>query len=180
MAVTFVNWHRQIAELSASTQRSPHKQRNSMAHLRQDLSYTFRRLSKTPGLVLAIVVSIGLGIAANTTIFSMVSRFVLTPPPVGNPGTLLALHITERSQCCNNFPWPLYTDLRDQSKSFSGLSAYYELLPASIGGNGEPERLWGQAATANYFDVAQLRMALGRGFLPGEEHQQVIVLGYRV
>ena len=151
-----------------------------MAQLRQDLFYAFRRLSKTPSLVLAIVISIGLGIAANATIFSMVSRFVLKPPPVGNPDTLLSLHITERNECCNNFPWPLYTDLRDQSKSFSGMTAYDELLPASISGNGEPERIWGQAATANYFDVAQLRMALGRGFLSTEEHAQVIVLGYRL
>ncbi len=151
-----------------------------MAQLRQDLSYTFRRLSKTPGLVLAVVFSIGLGIAANSTIFSMVSRFVLTPPPVGDPGTLLSLKTTDKNECCSNFPWPVYTDLRDQAKSFSGLAAYDELLPASIGGKGEPERLWGQAATANYFDVAQMRMALGRGFLPREERRQVIVLGYRV
>jgi predicted permease len=151
-----------------------------MVHLRQNLSYTLRRLSKTPGFVLTVVISIGLGIAANATIFSMVSRFVLTPPPVGDPNTLLSLHTTEKNQCCNNFSWPLYTDLRDHSRSFSGVSAYYELLPASIGGNGEPERIWGQAATANYFDVAQLRMTLGRGFLPGEERQQVIVLGYRL
>jgi predicted permease len=151
-----------------------------MAQLRQDLSYTFRRLSKTPGLVLAVVISIGLGIAANSTIFSMVSRFVLTPPPVGDPGTLLSLHTTDNNECCNNFSWPLYTDLRDKSTSFSGLSAYYALLPASISGNGEPERIWGQAATANYFDVAQLRMTLGRGFVSSEEHQQVVVLGYRL
>src|ERR1700729_767646 len=148
----------------------------TMAQLRQDLSYTLRRLSKTPGLVLAVVFSIGLGIAANSTIFSMVSRFVLTPPPVGDPGTLLSLKTTDKNECCSNFPWPLYTDLRDQAKSFSGLAAYDELLPASIGGNGEPTRLGGKAATANYFDVAQLRMALGRGFLPSEERQQVIVL----
>ncbi|WP_158748071.1 ABC transporter permease [Acidobacterium sp. S8] len=151
-----------------------------MANLRQDLFYTFRRLYRSPGLVLAVVLSIGLGIAANSTIFSMVSHFVLTPPPVGDPSTLLSLKTTDKNECCNNFPWPLYTDLRDQAKSFSGLAAYYELLPASIGGKGEPERLWGQAATANYFDVAQLRMALGRGFLPSEEHAQVIVLGYRL
>ena len=152
-----------------------------MAHLRQDLSYTFRRLSRTPGLVLAIVISIGLGIAANTTIFSMVSRFVLKPPPVGDPSTLIAVHTThDGDRCCNNFPWPLYTDVRDQAKSFSGLAAYYELLAASIGGNGEPERIWGQAATANYFDVAQLRMALGRGFLSNEENAQVIVLSHRL
>jgi predicted permease len=151
-----------------------------MAQLRQDLSYTFRRLSKTPGLVVAVVFSIGLGLAANSTIFSMVSRFVLTPPPVGDPNTLLSLKTTDKNECCSNFPWPVYTDLRDQAKSFSGLAAYDELLPASIGGNGEPARLWGQAATANYFDVAQLRMALGRGFLPSEERQQVIVIGYRL
>src|SRR5277367_3726796 len=107
----------------------------TMAQLRQDLSYTIRRLSKTPGLVVAVVFPIGLGIAANSTIFSMVSRFVLTPPPVGDPGTLIALHTThDGEQCCNNFSWPLYVDVRDQSKSFSGLAAYYELLPASIGG----------------------------------------------
>ncbi|HYK36669.1 ABC transporter permease [Alloacidobacterium sp.] len=151
-----------------------------MAHLWQELFYTFRRLSRTPGLALAVIISIGLGIAANATIFSMVSRFVLKPPPVRDPGTLLSLHITDNNQCCNTFSWPLYTDLRDQSKSFSGLLAYFWLLPASIGGKGEPERIWGQAATANYFDVTQLRMTLGRGFLQSEERQQVIVLGYRL
>ncbi|MES2222953.1 MAG: ABC transporter permease [Acidobacteriota bacterium] len=152
-----------------------------MATLYQDLSYSIRRLSKTPSFVLAVVLAIALGIAANSTIFSMVSRFVLRPAPVGNPGTLLSLHTThDGDQCCNNFSWPLYNDVREQAHSFSGVAAYYELLPASIGGRGEPERIWGQAATANYFDVAQLHMRLGRGFVPGEEHAQVIVLSERV
>lgn len=152
-----------------------------MAQLRQDLSYTFRRFSRIPGLVLAIIISIGLGIAANATIFSMVSRFVLTPPPVGDPSTLLTLRtIHDGDQCCNSFSWPLYNDVRDHSKSFSSVAAYFELVPASIGGKGEPERTWGQAATTNYFDATQLHMALGRGFLAGEEHSQVIVLGYRL
>jgi predicted permease len=74
----------------------------------------------------------------------------------------------------------VYTDVRDQAHSFSGVAAYYELLPASIGGTGEPERVWGQSATSNFFDVAQLRMHLGRGFLPSEEQQPVIVLSYRL
>jgi predicted permease len=152
-----------------------------MAALRQDLAYTFRRLSKSPGFALVVVISIGLGIAANATIFSMVSRFVLRPAPVGAPATLMSLHITENNgQGINQFSWPVYTDVRDQTKSFSGLAAYYELLPASIGGNGEPERVWGQSATANYFDVAQIHMPLGRGFLPSEEKDSVIVLGYRL
>jgi putative ABC transport system permease protein len=148
---------------------------------RRDLIYVVRRLSKSPGLVLAVVVSIGLGIAANATIFSMVSKFVLSRAPVGDPATLMSLHTThDGDACCNEFPWPVYTDVRDQAKSFSGLAAYYELVPASIGGHGEPERVWGQATTSNYFDVAQLRMALGRGFAAEEERLPVIVLGYRL
>jgi hypothetical protein len=54
----------------------------------------------------------------------------------------MALHTTQGSgQCCNNFSWPLYRDLRDQAKSFAGVAAYYDLLPAAIGGSGEPERV---------------------------------------
>jgi predicted permease len=146
----------------------------------QEMRQTMRRLSKSPGFVLAVVVSIGLGIAANATIFSMVSRFVLSPAPVGDPNTLVALHTTTRGECCNHFSWPLFSDLREQAKSFSGVAAYHDLLPASIGGNGEPERVWGQAVTANYFDVAQLGMTLGRGFASDEEKLPVIVLGHRL
>src|SRR5271170_4402158 len=149
-----------------------------MPALRQDLTYSVRRLSRSPGLVAAVILSIGLGIAANSTIFSMVSRFVLRPAPVGEPGTLMALHTTQSSECCNHFTWPLFSDLLEQSKSFSGLAAYFELIPASIGGTGDPERVWGQSTTANFFDVAQLRMTLGRGFIRGEERLPVIVLGY--
>jgi predicted permease len=150
-----------------------------MAELRQNLTYSIRRFSKSPGLVFAVVLSIALGIAANSTIFSMISRFVLRPAPVGDPSTLMAIHTThDGDQCCNSFSWPLYQDVRDQAHSFSGVTAYYELLPASISGNGEPERVWGQSATANFFDVSQIRMTLGRGFLSTEEHQPVIVLSH--
>ena len=152
-----------------------------MAAWRRDLAYTFRRLSQSPGIVLAVIVSIGLGIAANSTIFSMVSRFVLRPAPVGHPSTLMSLHLThDGEECCNHFSWPLYADVRDQAKSFSSVAAYYELVPASIGGKGEPERVWGQAATSNFFDVAQLRMTLGRGFASDEERLPVIVLSQRL
>ena len=152
-----------------------------MKILQQDLAYTFRRLSRSPGFALAVIVSIGLGIAANGTIFSMVSRFVLRPAPVGDPSSLLTLHtLHDGDRCCNSFPEPVFKDVRDQAKSFSGVAAYNELVPASIGGNGEPERVWGQAASANFFDVLQIPMTLGRGFLKEEEQQQVIVLSHRL
>jgi predicted permease len=152
-----------------------------MSILQQDLAYTFRRLSRSPGFALAVIVSIGLGIAANATIFSMVSRFVLRPAPVGDPSSLLTLHtLHDGDRCCNNFPEPVFKDVRDQAKSFSGVVAYNELVPASIGGSGEPERVWGQAASANFFEVLQIPMTLGRGFLQEEEQHQVIVLSHRL
>lgn len=152
-----------------------------MSILQQDFAYTFRRLSRSPGFALAVIVSIGLGIAANATIFSMVSRFVLRPAPVGDPSSLLTLHtLHDGDRCCNNFPEPVFKDVHDQAKSFSGVAAYNELVPASIGGSGEPERVWGQAASANFFDVLQIPMTLGRGFLQEEEQQQVIVLSHRL
>jgi len=142
------------------------------------LIYAFRRLLKAPGFALAAIVSIALGIGANSTIFSMVSRFVLRPAPVGDPAALLALHTTQRGECCNHFTWPMFRDLAEQSKSFSGVAAYNELIPASIGGSGEPERAWGQSATVNFFDVLKMPMAVGRGFVLGEERLPVVVLGY--
>ena len=146
-----------------------------------DVTYSLRRLSHTPALVFTVVLSIGLGIAANGTIFSIISTFLLQPPPVGDASRLLALTRTyDRGQCCNYFPKPVYDDLHAQSKSFSDMAAYYDVLPASIGLNGSSMREWGQAVTTNYFDVTQLQMAAGRGFEASEVHAPAIVLGYRL
>src|SRR5215831_11781918 len=115
-------------------------------NLLRDLRYALRTLAKHPAVTLVAVLSIGLGIGANATIFAMVSRFVLRPAPVGDPTTLLSLHIAppHGGPCCNEFPLPVYDDIREQGKAFSGVAAYYELLPASVSGGGEPERIWGQ------------------------------------
>ena len=144
-----------------------------------DLVYTLRRLRRAPGLVLVVILSIGLGIAANATVFSIVSKFLLSSIPVGDPATLITLYRTyERGQCCNELPFPVYRDLREQAKSFSGVAAYEDITPASLSGPIEPERIWGQAASENYFDVAQIRMAAGRSFAANEYRAPVIVLGY--
>src|SRR5579863_5743136 len=145
--------------------------------LLRDLRYSLRTLGKHKGVTAVAILSIGLGIGANATIFSMVNRFVLRPAPVGDPGALLALHLQqEGDHCCNNFPKPMYDDVRNEAKSFSGVSGYYELIPASIGGNGDPERVWGQGVTTNFFDVLELPMVLGRGFASGEDSAPLIVL----
>src|SRR5580698_1063266 len=152
-----------------------------MAGWVRDLRYVVRRLVGAPGIVAVVVISIGIGVAANATIFAMVSRFVLRAAPVGDPATLVSMHLShDGERCCNSMPYPVYVDVRDQTKSFSGVAAFDPMVPASINGKGDPERVWGQAATTNYFDVAQLGMTLGRGFRADEDHAQVIVLGHRL
>jgi len=111
----------------------------------------------------------------------MVSRFVLRPAPVGDPQTLLQISMTHvGDRCCNNVPWPVLTDLRRDSKTFTDIAAYYDLVPASIGGSGDPERIWGQAVTTNFFDVTEMPMVMGRGFTASEDAQPMIVLGERL
>ena len=144
----------------------------------RDIAYGVRTLRKHPAVTAIAVLSIGLGIGANATIFSMVSRFILRPAPVGDPSTLLALRTTHKGdRCCNQFPYPIYQDVRDQARSFSGVAAYDDLIPASINGNGEPERVWGQSVTTNFFDVLELPMVLGRGFVSRDDATPVIILG---
>jgi predicted permease len=147
----------------------------------RDLRYAFRTLAKHPAVTAIAILSSGLGIGANATIFSMVSRFVLRPAPVGDPAMLLSLHIQSKGEhCCNQLPLPLYNDIRDQSQSFSGVAAYYDLIPASISGGGEPERIWGQGVTRNFFDVLELPMVLGRGFSAADNNVPAVVISARL
>jgi predicted permease len=164
----------------AEQTRQAHRERRTIPWLEsilRDLTYGLRTLAKHRGASAIAILSIGLGIGANATIFSMISRFVLRPAPVGDPTTLLTLHTThDGDECCNSFSTPTYIDVRDQAKSFSGVAAFDELIPASIGGSGEPQRVWGQAVTSNYFTVLQLPMAVGRGFVSGEDNAPEVVL----
>lgn len=153
---------------------------NSLENFSRDLRLALRTLAKAPSFTAIVILTLALGIGANATIFAMVSRFVLHAAPVGDPPTLLTLHTTDRNECCNNFSWPLFADVRDNAKSFSGVAGFYELLPASISGRGDPQRLWGQATSTNFFDVTQLGMTLGRGFRSDEQNSPVIVLGHRI
>ncbi|MGZ5172467.1 MAG: ABC transporter permease, partial [Burkholderiales bacterium] len=147
----------------------------------RDVRFALRRIAKHPTVTAIAILSIGLGIGANATIFSMVSRFVLRPAPVGDPTSLLAVHVASQGeQCCNAFPQPLFEGLRDQARSFSGVAAYYDLIPASISGEGDPERVWGQGVSPNFFDVLQLPMVLGRGFSDSDNRLPVVAISARL
>ena len=165
----------------AEQTRQAYRERRTLPLLEsllRDLAYGLRRLRKHPGVTAIAVLSIGLGIGANATIFSMISRFILRPPPMGDPSTLLTIQtVRTGDQCCNPFSWPQCVDLREQAKSFSDVAAYYELIPASISGSGQPERVWGQGVTTNFFDVTEIHMQLGRGFVGSDDKAPLVVLG---
>jgi predicted permease len=143
----------------------------------RDLSYAARSFRNSPGFTAVVVISIALGIAANTTVFSMVNGLLLGALPVKEPDRLVSFAEG------NTFSHPDYMDYRDQTTQvFEGVSAHFPLVPVSLGGAGEPERIWGQLVTGNYFSVVGVKPALGRAILPDEDkvpgRDQVVVLSH--
>ena len=133
-------------------------------NLLQDVAYAFRTFRKSPGFTATVVVSIALGIAANTAVFSIVNALLLGSLPVKEPERLLSFNEAE------SMSQPDYNDYRDQTGDvFQGVCANFPLVPASLGGVSEPERIWGQMVSGNYFSTAGIDLALGRGFLPDED-----------
>jgi len=142
----------------------------------QDLRFASRMLRTSPGFTTTVVVSITLGIAANTTVFSIVNGLLLSALPVTEPQRLLSFNQS------SSLSYPDYADYRDHTKDvFQGVCAHFPLVAASLGEVGEPERIWGQLATGNYFPTVGVRMAVGRAFLPEEDQvpgrNPVVVLG---
>lgn len=146
----------------------------------QDLRYGFRMLFKTPTSTTAAVVSLALGIGANTAIYSLLDAVLFRPFPVKEPGGLVALYSSsERELEFNYLSYPDYADYEQMQEVFSGLLAYFR-QPLSVGVEGSPERLWGELVSGNYFALLGLTMPLGRAFLseevdlPGGEELAVI------
>jgi predicted permease len=127
----------------------------------QDLRYSLRRLIKSPGFTAIAVLSLALGIGANTAIFSLVNTVVLRPLPVERPDEIVALANRVENRMFPTFSYPNYKDIRDRSDVFDGLLAY-RFAPLSLSHDGINERLWGYVVTGNYFEVLGVRAALGR------------------
>ena len=148
-----------------------------LSSIRQDLQYGIRSFSHAPGLVAAIVISIGLGIGANTTVFSIVNELLLRPIPVRDASSLVTVGIGR----VTTHSMPDYKDLRDVPV-FQGLAVHCPIAPANLNAGGAPERVWGQMVSGNYFDLLGVPMVLGRGVSPDEDavegRSPVVVLGH--
>jgi len=151
-----------------------------MESVLQDLRFGLRALRKRPGLTLVAVVSLGLGIGANTTAFTWMNTFVLRPlPAVPQFGRLVAISTHGPGDAEWGISYPNLHDWRAQSRSLDvAASAMGELGLRDEGGT--VERTWASMVSGNYFDVLGVRPALGRLFTMHDEEQRapVVVLGY--
>src|SRR5215471_4551121 len=147
-------------------QVSSRKRVNSQL-LIQDLRYGLRMLRKSPGFAIIAVLTLGLGIGANTAIFTLLNQVLLQTLPVKSPGQLVMLDAPGPNSGSVHgqyaFSYPMYRDIRDNNAVFSGVLGRWG-FDASLSYNNSTERVKGELVTGNYFDVLGVRAALGRVF----------------
>jgi putative ABC transport system permease protein len=142
----------------------------------QDIRYAFRMLLKRPGFTLIVVLTLALGIGANTTIFSAIDAVLLNPLPYKDPSRLVVVWETNRQlgpemwnrneAAIGNFlDWRSRNQVFDQLATFVGVSV-------NLTGTGEPERLQSSLVTTNFFQLLGVQPLLGRAFLPEEENPE--------
>jgi len=139
-----------------------------METLLQDLRFGFRRLLKSPAFSVVAILSLALGIGANTAIFSLVNMVLFRSLPVANPDEIVAVSALAKDGSFSAHSYPNFIDFRDHNEVLSGLLAY-RFAPMSLSRNGNNEKVWGYLVSGNYLDVLGVKPALGRGFLPEED-----------
>jgi predicted permease len=138
-----------------------------MANLRHDLHYGLRMLAKNPGFAAVAVLSLALGIGANTTIFSIVDKELLNPWPVKDPGHLATITMDSPKLDSISTSYPDYLDIRNQVAAFSDVVAYGDRgCFLSVEGRGQGLEAIVEVVSQNYFDALGVSTILGRAFSP--------------
>jgi predicted permease len=162
-----------------------------MRTLWQDIRFGARMLAKHPGFTATAVLTLGLGIGANTAIFSLINQVLLRRLPVQNPNELVILrapglmkgHVWSDGDEAQSWSYPMYKRLRETNQAFSGLVARFA-IPVTVANQGQTERAGGELVSGNYFEVLGVRPALGRLFtleddkVPGAQPVTVLSHGY--
>jgi predicted permease len=136
----------------------------------QDLRYGLRMMRKAPGFTVVAVLSIALGIAVNTSVFTILNGMLLKPMPVRSPERLVALYTSEPNSIYpGSFSYPDYLDYRNHNQVFSDLFIHYTTQLSMAGRDGLAEMVAGEMVTGNYFTGLQLDAALGRLLTPEDD-----------
>ena len=137
--------------------------------LLNDLRYGAKMLWKSKGVTLVAVISLAVGIGANSAIFSLLNSLLLRPRPVSHPEQLVEIYVSEGEQHpYSSTSYPSYIDLRDHNDVLSGLAAY-GIQQFNFGDANQVEQIWGEAVSGNYFDVLGVAAQKGRTFSPDED-----------
>ena len=143
-----------------------------MTAFAQDLRYAVRMLVKTPAFTVVVILTLALGIGANTAIFSLTDQVLLRLLPVKSPEQLVVLDgpgaFQGRTFNNGTFSYPIYRDFRDQNTVFDGVLARFP-APLTLMTNGQAERVNGELVTGNYFDVLGVRADIGRTFTQDDD-----------
>ena len=152
-------------------------------NLLRDLKFACRQLISNPGFASVAIVTLALGIAANSTIFSWINSTLLDPiPGVAHTSDMITIMRGERSEHPTPpFSYLDFADLRDGARTFTGLIAYHDEY-MTITGSDNPERIYGAVVSSNYFEVLGVRPILGRSIDMTAQNERLgtaeVVLGY--
>ena len=159
------------------------ERKNAMNQLLADLRYALRQLRRAPGFALTAVLTLALGIGANSTILSWISATLFNPiPEAKNIDRMLTIQRGERSEHPSPpFSYPDFVDLRENTRSFSGMIGYHDDY-ISITGSAKPERIYGALTSADYFEVLGVQPYLGRTLISTKGNERagaaIVVLSY--
>jgi len=161
------------------------RESGAIHNLLEDARYSVRTLSKNPGFAAVAVLTLALGIGANTAIFSVVENVLLRPLPYPQPENLMQIWNTYPPQAPRA---PLspgdYADWRQQNASFSEMGGYAQISQGfNLTGEGDPQRVLGSYASAGLFPLLGIRLAAGHYFTPEEDRagsSPVVILSHRL
>jgi predicted permease len=152
-----------------------------MMNFWKDLQYALRTLTKNPGFAIIAVVTLALGMAVNTALFSIINGFILRPLPVPHPEQITVFAEQQAGLPGYRFSYPDYADLRDQSTSFSEVF-FYRVTLSSVAVDHKADHCLISRVSNNYFSALGIRPAYGRLILPTEGvtpgADPILVLGY--
>ena len=137
-------------------------------NLVQDVRYAVRVLAKSPGFSLIAIITLALGIGANTAIFSVVNGVLISPLPFHDPEQLVSLFQKVPNFENASISYPNFLDWRRMNTTFSDMAAYRS-AGFTLTGAGDPERLHGEMISAGFFDILGVKPLLGRSFHSDED-----------
>jgi hypothetical protein len=143
-----------------------------MRQIAQDLRFAFRSFGKAPGFTAIAILSLALGIGANTAIFSLVDQLILKLLPIRDPQAVVLLTAKGRHYGGNNgrnaLSYPMYQDLREQNKVFAGMMCRYS-MNMTVGALSQVEVVNGELVSGNYFPMLGIGPAAGRVFAADDD-----------